>query len=79
MPGMRVLPRVESNASPANLAPGREVLYLGNLAGGPHHGARGVVRRIYGRKAVVDMGPLGDLAHTVLLPGRPVEGRLDGT
>ena len=59
MPGMRVLPRVESNASPANLAPGREVLYLGNLAGGPHHGARGVVRRIYGRKAVVDMGRSG--------------------
>jgi len=41
------------------LAPGREVVYHGNIVGGPRHGARGVVRQASGRRVTVDMGTLG--------------------
>ena len=41
------------------LSPGREVVYHGNLIGGPRHGARGIVRQALGRRVVVDMGKAG--------------------
>lgn len=38
---------------------GQKVLYLGNVSGGPTRGTRGIVERIYAKKAVVDMGLIG--------------------
>ena len=38
---------------------GQKVLYLGNVSGGPTRGTKGVVERIYAKKAVVDMGLIG--------------------
>ena len=38
---------------------GQKVLYLGNVSGGPTRGTKGVVERIYAKKALVDMGLIG--------------------
>ena len=59
MPGTRSQVPLKSNASSGTVSPGQEVLYTGNLTGGPQPGARGTVKRILGRKAVVDLGPSG--------------------
>lgn len=59
MPGTRAQVPIKSNASSGTVSPGQEVLYTGNLTGGPQPGARGTVKRILGRKAVVDLGPSG--------------------
>ena len=59
MPGMPVSVRLKHNASPHNVWPGQEVLYLGRASGGPRYGARGVVVRTLGRRVVVNMGHLG--------------------
>ena len=48
-----------ANAGSHNVWPGQQVLYLGNISGGPRFGARGVVKQTLGRRAKVDMGPLG--------------------
>ena len=45
------------NSSEVDL--GQKVLYLGNVSGGPTRGTKGVVERIYAKKAVVDMGLIG--------------------
>jgi hypothetical protein len=34
-------------------------LYLGNVSGGPITGSRGIVKKLYANKAVVDMGYVG--------------------
>ena len=59
MPGMPPRLELRADASAHNLVPGHEVRYLGNVAGAPSFGARGVVIRVLGRKAVVDMGRSG--------------------
>jgi hypothetical protein len=54
MPGM---PKASyADVGPADVAPGKEVLYLGRLIGGPRYGSRGVVREVRGRKAIVEIG-----------------------
>ena len=42
-----------------NIDSGQEVLYLGNVSGGPITGSRGIVKKLYANKAVVDMGHVG--------------------
>ena len=46
-------------ASWRNVLPGQEVVYLGNISGGPHYGARGLVKNTLSQRAVVDMGRAG--------------------
>tara|TARA_Y100000996_G_scaffold369046_1_gene315799 strand:- start:15004 stop:15246 length:243 start_codon:yes stop_codon:yes gene_type:complete len=43
----------------SNLNEGIEVIYMGNVLGGPSIGSAGKVMKIYARKALVDMGSLG--------------------
>ena len=38
---------------------GEEVLYVGDVKGGPIMGSKGIIKRLYARKALVDMGPSG--------------------
>ena len=59
MPGLPTPVRAGANASPTTVWPGREVLYVGKLKGGPRFGARGLVKETLGRRAVVDMGRRG--------------------
>ena len=59
MPGMPEPIRMEGIASSASVIPGQQVLYLGSLRGGPRQGARGTVRSLQRRSALVDMGAHG--------------------
>ena len=43
----------------SNVMHGQEVLYCGNISGGPILGSKGVVTKKYANKALVDMGWLG--------------------
>ena len=43
----------------SNLDEGIEVVYMGNVLGGPSVGAPGKIKKIYARKALVDMGSVG--------------------
>ncbi len=59
MPGM---PRSTPSHAAVNAwsaAPGREVMYLGKISGGPRYGAFGVVKQTCRSRAIVDMGMLG--------------------
>ena len=42
-----------------NINNGQRVRYLGNVSGGPVTGSRGIVKKLYANKAVVDMGLVG--------------------
>ena len=42
-----------------NLNEGNEVVYMGNVLGGPLAGAAGKIKKMYARKALVDMGSVG--------------------
>ena len=59
LPGMAVVERPPVALHCGSVAPGQEVLYVGNVSGGPRFRSRGVVRRALQRKAVVDMGRMG--------------------
>lgn len=59
MPGMPPPTIPNANASPVNLVAGQFVVYLGHVSGGPRYGARGIVKRVLSRTAVVDMGSTG--------------------
>ena len=59
MAGMPLPASSQPSASSGNLLPGREVLYLGKVSGGPRYGSKGMVMRTLGRTAVVDMGRWG--------------------
>ncbi len=43
----------------SNLDEGIEVVYMGNILGGPSVGAPGTIKKVYARKALVDMGSVG--------------------
>ena len=43
----------------SNVMQGQEVVYCGNISGGPVLGSKGVVTKKYANKALVDMGWLG--------------------
>lgn len=59
MAGMPPPARALVNGSAQYVPPGREVRYLGRVAGGPRYGTRGTVRQTLGRRVVVDMGRWG--------------------
>ena len=59
MAGMPEPVRLKPNAGAHNVRPGQEVTYLGDVAGGPRFGARGVVKQTLARRAVADMGHSG--------------------
>ncbi len=59
MPGIPVRPEHGPTVALTALSPGREVVYHGNINGGPRHGAKGIVRQALGRRVVVDMGTSG--------------------
>ena len=42
-----------------NIDRGQEVLYLGNVSWGPITGSKGIIKKLYANKAVVDMGNVG--------------------
>ena len=71
MPGMLATVSAEEQATCCNVSPGQEVLYLGNVRGGPHYGVHGVVRKTLLKKAVVDMGPEGTWNVPYYLLGLP--------
>ena len=59
MPGMplrRLLPKV---ATCCSVHVGQQVVYMGNVNGGPRYGSMGVVTEALQHKAVVDMGTSG--------------------
>ncbi len=58
MPGMPA-PYAPVYANSNNVMPGQEVVYLGDLTGGPPAGARGLLKERLGWRAVVDMGRTG--------------------
>ena len=55
MPGMPPRLELQTHATAHSLVPGHEVRYLGHVSGGPRYGARGGVKHVLARKAVVDM------------------------
>ena len=59
MSGMPPPVTAATNVSPGTVWPGCQVFYVGKLTGGPRYGAKGMVRRTLGRRAVVDMGRWG--------------------
>ena len=42
-----------------NINNGQKVKYHGNVSGGPVTGSKGIVKKLYANKAVVDMGLIG--------------------
>ncbi len=59
MPGIPDVDAGSAVASCCTVEPGTEVLYIGQIGGGPRYGSRGVVKTTLHRKAVVDMGRMG--------------------
>jgi len=59
MSGMPSRPAVHTPVQCCNMTSGTSVVYLGNISGGPRHGAHGIVERILGQRAVVNMGRIG--------------------
>lgn len=59
MPGMPEPSHKHKVLSCCNVASGQEVVYLGDIHGGPRYGAHGIVKQALQRKAVVDMGKSG--------------------
>ena len=59
MPGMPTTELGHAAVKCCGLTPGEQVLYLGNVGGGPRHGSRGTVKRTLLRRAVVDMDRAG--------------------
>ena len=74
MPGMPAPSYTSDAAGPDDVSPGQEVLYLGNLSGGPRYGAHGVVKRTLGRRAIVDMGRSGTWHIPYFFLGVPMRG-----
>ena len=59
MPGMYARMGHASTADCCTVEPGQQVLYLGDIVGGPCYGSTGTVKEVRLRKAVVDMGRSG--------------------
>jgi hypothetical protein len=51
-------PYYETINDSSNLNEGIDVIYVGNVLGGPSSGASGTIKKIYARKALVDMGSI---------------------
>ena len=74
IPGMPPRLKPRANASPGNVSLGQQILYLGHVNGGPRYGARGIVKRILGRTAIVDMGRVGTWHIPYFLLRDPLQG-----
>ena len=59
MPGMPEPAWRNGGVGLRDVVPGQRVMYLGKIAGGPSYGAKGVVRRILARTALVDLDASG--------------------
>ena len=59
MPGMPELVHTHPATDCRSVAPGQQVLYLGEIRGGPRYGASGIIKEAFTRKAIVDMGQAG--------------------
>jgi len=77
MPGMPPINALNTHASLANLMPGGEVIYSGNIAGGPRHGVHGFIRSVTNRTAVVNFGHDGTwyIPHFLLSGASVISGR----
>ena len=56
MPGMPAASNPLTQVSYGRVKAGQIVSYIGNLSGGPQCGSSGVVRQIFPKHAVVDLG-----------------------
>ena len=59
MPGMPKPVSELPNLTCCKVRTGQQVIYIGDIFGGPRRGARGIVTDALHRKAVVDMGRAG--------------------
>ena len=59
MPGMPTRMLHASTANCCTVEQGQQVLYIGDIIGGPRYGSCGTVKEIRLHKAVVDMGRSG--------------------
>ena len=59
LPGMRSHRAAHKSATCCSINVGQQVVYMGNVHGGPRFGSTGVVTEALQRKAVVDMGNSG--------------------
>ena len=73
MPGMLVPVHLDARTFTEPVRPGSEVMYHGNIKGGPRFGARGVVREILGRRVVVDLEQYGTWHVPPYLLSAPVK------
>ena len=55
MPGMLDRSSVRTVVAGGQLRPGVEVMYHGNIKGGPKFGATGIVQEVRGRRVVIDL------------------------
>ena len=59
LPGIPEAVRIYHQTRPEKICPGKEVLYLGKISGGPRYGTRGLVKKTLSQRVVVDMGHSG--------------------
>ena len=59
MPGLDAQVHTHTIVDGSDVESGREVMYLGKVAGGPRYGSHGTVKRALLRRAVIDMGRSG--------------------
>ena len=59
LPGMNQSHGKPKSATCCSVHIGQQVIYMGNIHGGPRYGSSGVVTEALQRKAVVDLGTAG--------------------
>ena len=59
LPGIHSLRSAPKSATCCSVHVGQQVVYMGNIHGGPRFGSSGIVTEALQRKAVVDMGNSG--------------------
>ena len=59
MPGMPNTNKEIHQNNSRRARTGQNVLYTGNIYGGPRYGAHGTVKKVFLRKAIVDLGVSG--------------------
>ncbi len=73
MPGMPSFRQLDAVSLSQPVRPGSEVMYHGNIKGGPRFGAKGVVRETLGRRVVVDLDKYGTWHVPPYLLSAPVK------
>ena len=59
LPGIHSHPNTPMSATCCSVDVGQQVIYMGNVHGGPRFGSTGVITEALQRKAVVDLGKSG--------------------